>query len=288
MESLQLCHVIFGLDSMWKKLALVCGFVGFIIGTTKLLMEWLDFGIALPTSIGAFFGLLLIALSVDAWIITLVHPHRPLHVRLVERFRRWINVTFEAIIIKLWHTHIEVNSRGNATVRTEIKGKVNFELNRWITCTIHTSQPQKLMSEGFKIVVYDHINERRFSPDPIIDEPTYKMFRIRFQDVLRRGQNFHYTFEYKLKHSFLLDRPDFWYHIARRQEEKVVLSLVPPVRYKVKDTYYGETITEFGDDTGGRNPNNQPQLVDERCLRWEINEVMHGTKHKLCWELEKA
>jgi hypothetical protein len=272
---------------MWKELALACGFAGFIIGTTKLLMEWLDFALALAASTGLFLGLLAVIFAVDVILASRVHHHRPLYSRLFMALIRRMRSLFEPIVIRRWHTQISISQTGKAKVRTEIEGKVNYGRNRWITCVIHTSVPQRLMSAGFDIVAQDVASGRRFLPDQVIDEPTYKMFRLRFGDVLGRGQVFHFIFEYDLENSFFLDRPDFWYHVATRCEEKVTITIIFPQGYKVKDTYSGELTTEYGDNTW-EQPDKEPQLTNERCLKWEIDWVERGSKYKLCWELEKG
>lgn len=222
-------------------------------------------------------------------VLSVFFKNQPIYSRLLFRLARFIRFLLATVVIEDWIDEIQVIDQSKSSIKTILKGKINFGMNHYIDFVIQ-SQPQARHAdpkEPFNVTITNLVNNRNVNPEFVTDEPTYKVIRIKFGSVLTRGAKFAYQINYELKNSFFLDRKDWWYHTARRHEKNIVLRVNFPKEYIIKD-FKGNTITEYGDDTWGRSPKDQPTKVDPICLEWKITDVIRGTKHQLDWELEKT
>lgn len=272
---------------MWKQIFFGCGFVCYVIAVTKLCLFWFDLQTSFLIAIGSFLGICIIMLVASA-LLERVREHRPLHTRILTPIRMWATFSLASVVVDCWHTHLKIHKNRNATVLSDVEGRVNFGRNRWIECYIHTLVPQKTVADGFKITINDEFRHRTVEPDIVVDEPTFKKYRIKFGGVLARKRQFHYKIRYRLEKNFVFDRKDHWYHVARRPEKKVIISVDFPKSYRIRD-YDGDTISEFGEyNPFPRKPEEQPRRISDHELEWTVDTVLNGMKQELSWELEKA
>jgi len=188
----------------------------------------------------------------------------------------------DGIVITKYHTDIDINTRGNASLNYVIEGLGRDSDNKWLEVSIRTDSPQPSKENGFKIKVFDLVNGEKVDPVFIIDEARYKRIRINFREApLNSGKRFKYKITAKISKSFSLNGPDFWYHKVLSRQKKVIISVSFPSKCLI-NSVAGKATTDNGRNIPVSVP---PKKVGPRQVRWVIQNPRKGTSYQLDWSL---
>lgn len=193
-------------------------------------------------------------------------------------------LTDDGIVITKYHTDIDINTRGNASINYVIEGFGCGGDNKWLEVSIRTDGSQPSKENGFKIKVFDLANGEEMDPVFVIDEPRYKRIRINFREApLNSGKKFKYKITAKISKSFSLNGPDFWYHRVLSRQKKVIISVSFPSKCLI-NSVAGQAITNNGHNIP---VSVSPKKVGPRQIRWVIHDPRKGTSYQLDWSVSQ-
>lgn len=251
--------------------------VNFVLGlgsflAARIFLNWpIEFSIAIGVSV-------VLILFGGAEILS----NFTLHSKYLAPLRKWLLYKLSCVVIQRWDVNVEIDQDGNAVVNYEILGKVNFGNANWITLGIWAGEKQP-KGKDFKMYVYDVRRQTQRDADYVIDEDTYKRFKIRFGQTLRRKDSFHLRVKFDLKRTFLFDVEDYYRWDAVHHEEEVNIKVSFPESIRI-EYVGGEIVTENGDVWEEQE---KPKMFDPQTITWKIERALHGNAHKVYWKAKK-
>jgi hypothetical protein len=251
--------------------------VNFVLGFSSFLATRFILSLSIEISIAIAVSVVILLFGI-AEILSNFTLHSRYLAPLRKRFLYWLS----CVIIERWNLNLEIDEDGNAVVNNEIFGKVNFGNANWITLGIWAGEKQP-KGKDFKIYVYDVKRQIQRDADYIIDEDTYKRFKIRFGQTLKRNDDFHLRVRYELKKTFLFDVDDYFKWDAVHHEKEVNIKVSFPETIKI-EYVGGEIITENGDVW---EEIEKPEMFDPQTITWQIKRALDGNSHKVYWKAKK-
>jgi hypothetical protein len=197
------------------------------------------------------------------------------HSLVLGPIRRNIQFALSSIVIEKWDVRVCIEKDGNANVKHDFSGRVNFGKNRYVRIGImaESEQPEKMV---VKVVNMD--TGREVKPEFLFDYPKYKNVRIHFDRVLERGDLLHYTIEYYVKKGFFFDCEDYYMQSATHYERKISIEILFPDDVVVERAW-SEIITDQGDSW---MEHSQP-IFAPNSIKWTVEKACLGNRHYVRW-----
>jgi hypothetical protein len=235
----------------------------FVIGLGSFLSTWIIYGLPIMESISIAIGIVVLF-----FIVIEIASNFTLHSRYLAPMRKRLLYWLSCVIIDKWSVTLEINDEGSAFVTNEFFGKVNFGYAQWLTLGIWTGQEQA-KDKDFKVSIFDVTRQDYQDPEFLFNESRLKRVRIRFGNILKRGERFHFRVQYKLEKTFYFDKEDFYDFESVHHEKEIKRE---------------EIITEHGDVW---EEHEKAKIVDPQTIEWHIQKALYGNHHKLYWKITK-